>query len=80
LLFLIIITRISGSKALFRGKKKRAVGRPRCRWRAIVRWILEIGCVRMVWIHLAQVRDEWRRSCEPSVSIKCCKILEQLSD
>jgi hypothetical protein len=39
---------------------KRPLGRPRRRWRIILRWILERGWGGMDWIDLAQDRDQWR--------------------
>jgi hypothetical protein len=43
----------------------------------------KMGLVGMNWIHLAQDGDQWRalaHSNEPSGSIKCWEIPEQVSD
>jgi hypothetical protein len=60
---------------------KRPLGRPRHRWVDNIKMDLrEIGWDGMDWIDLAQVRDQWRFSCEhsnePSGSIKCWEVLE----
>ena len=40
---------------------KRPLGRPRHRWEGNIKMELkEVGCGRMDWIELAQVRDRWR--------------------
>jgi len=40
---------------------RRSLGRPRRRWVDNIRTdLLEVGCVYMDWIGLAQDRDRWR--------------------
>jgi len=37
------------------------LGDPSVNMRIILRWLfLEVGCVDMVWVELAQVRNSWR--------------------
>jgi hypothetical protein len=60
---------------------KRPLGRQRRVWVYTIKIDLrEIGWGGMDWIDLAQVRDQWRGSCEhgnePSGSIKCWEVLE----
>jgi len=38
---------------------KRPLGRPRLRWYANIKWILN-RLVGVVWIHLVHDRDRWR--------------------
>jgi len=40
---------------------KRQLGRPRCKWEDNIKLdLLEVGCLRMEWIDLAQDKDRWR--------------------
>jgi hypothetical protein len=42
-------------------KRKRPLGRPRCRWKDNITMDLqEVGCGGVHWIDLAQDRDRWR--------------------
>jgi hypothetical protein len=42
-------------------KGKRQLGRPRCRWEDNIKLdLLEVGCLRMEWIDLAQDKGRWR--------------------
>ena len=42
-------------------ERKQPLGRPRRRWKDNIKIDLhEVGCARMDWIELAQVRDRWR--------------------
>jgi len=50
---------------------KRPLGRPRGRWKIILRWIfrkLDVGGVD--WIELAQDRDRWRALANPVMSLR----------
>jgi hypothetical protein len=61
---------------------KRQLVRRRRRWMNNIKiYLRAIGWCDMDWIDLAQDRDQWREGCcehgnEPSLSIKCWKILE----
>jgi hypothetical protein len=39
---------------------KQPLGRPKCRWVEILKWIFEIGLDGMDWIYLAQDMDQWK--------------------
>jgi hypothetical protein len=55
---------------------KRPLGRPRCGWVDNIKMdFREIGWDGVVWIDMAQDRDQWRES---SGSIKCWEVLEWL--
>jgi hypothetical protein len=42
-------------------KRKRPVGRPKCRWEDNIRMdITETGCEGVDWMHLAQDRNQWQ--------------------
>jgi len=56
-------------------EENRPLGRPRRRWQDNIRLALgEIGCEVVVWIHLAQKRNQWRCNV-PSGSTKGGKFL-----
>jgi hypothetical protein len=64
---------------------KRPLGRPKRRWEDNIRMVLrEMGWEGVVWIHLAQERDQWRASGEhgnePSDSVKCGEFLDWPSE
>jgi hypothetical protein len=64
---------------------KRPLGRPTRRWEGDIRADLrEIGWGGVDWIDLAHEKDQWWRDSEHgnelSDSIKCCEILDYVSD
>jgi hypothetical protein len=61
-------------------RKERTIGRPTCRWEINIGMDLrEIGWVGIYWIAVAQDREGCcEHGNEPSGSIKCWEILEQL--
>jgi hypothetical protein len=46
---------------VFEPEGKRQLRRPRCRWEGNIKIDLqEIGNERVDWIHVSEVRDQWR--------------------
>jgi len=60
------------------------LGRPRRRWRVILKWIIKKLDGGMDWTYLAQNRDRWEAlvnaAKKPSGPIKRGKFLDQLQD
>jgi len=52
----------SGACMILMGRRegKRKLGKPRRRWKVILKWIFKRWDGNMDWIHLAQKRNRWR--------------------
>jgi hypothetical protein len=64
-------------------KGKKPLGRLRCRWKVVLKWIVKVGYKDVDWIHLAEDRFYcWALGdmvMNPSDSMRGREILDQLS-
>jgi hypothetical protein len=51
-------------------RKKRPLGRPRCRWKDNIKMNVRQGCSGMDWIHLAQDGNHWRALVNAVMTLK----------